>query len=261
MMAAAQRPVRSAWLSPAEADQRRALASTTKPDVQARTAAVEEAALIPTHDFLVDIGVNLAHKRFSHDLSEVIQRAIDAKVAKMVITGTSVVASRRAIEIAKLTPGVLFSTAGVHPHDAKSWTAATAQNLRNLITRNKATVKAIGECGLDFDRNFSTPDDQIRAFRAQLDLACEMNLPVFLHERAAFEQFFGILKEYRPRLGAAVVHCFTGTTEELDAYLSLDLHIGITGWVCDERRGLELLRMTPRIPLNRLMIETWELII
>ena len=115
---------------------------------------------------------------------------------------------------------------------------------------------AIGECGLDFNRNYSPRDDQVRCFRAQLALAAELQLPVFLHERDAHDTFLGILREHRSSLTGAVVHCFTGTRVELDAYLSLDLHIGITGWICDERRGRDLVGLMPSIPARRLMIET-----
>jgi TatD DNase family protein len=257
---------KSAWLSPAEADRRRSASKPQKPDCWPTSTSSQVTLDQPPretqeisevhHKFLIDVGVNLAHKRFSHDISEVIQRAIANKVAKMVVTGTSIATSRRAIEVAKLAPNVLFTTAGVHPHDAKTWTTQSAAAIRNLVARNPGTVKAIGECGLDFDRNFSTPEQQILAFRAQLELACELNLPVFLHERSAFDTFIEIIKQYRPRLCAAVVHCFTGTKRELEQYLELDLHIGITGWVCDDRRGQDLLRITPLIPLDRLMIET-----
>jgi len=117
-------------------------------------------------------------------------------------------------------------------------------------------VKSYGECGLDFDRDFSPRPAQEKAFEAQLELAAAARLPVFLHERAAHERFLDILRRHRPKLTRAVVHCFTGTGAELDAYLGLDCHIGITGWICDERRGLGLRPLIARIPPERLMIET-----
>lgn len=209
-------------------------------------------------EYLIDIGANLAHKKFSSDFGEVISRCLDPSnnVRKIIITGTSLASTRRAIELAKTLPEILYATAGVHPHDAKTWTPQVAAEIRNLVKRNPGVVVAIGECGLDFDRNFSTPEAQVQAFRAQLELACEMELPVFLHERAAFKEFYEILREFRPRLSGGVVHCFTGTGVELDAYLRLDMHIGITGWICDDRRGKDLRKLVSRIPMERLMIET-----
>jgi len=203
---------------------------------------------------LIDIGVNLAHRRFAEDRDAVIARAVAAGVGTMVVTGTSTRASREARALAASRPGVLWSTAGIHPHEARDATPAALAELRGLA-RDPA-VCAIGECGLDFDRMFSSAKDQERAFEDQLALAAELALPVFLHERAAHDRFLAIVREHRARLTAAVVHCFTGTGGELDAYLALDLHIGITGWICDERRGVALRALVPRIPRDRLMIET-----
>jgi len=200
---------------------------------------------------LVDIGVNLAHRRFDADRDQVLQRARAAGVTRQVITGTSVAASRVAAALAQLHPGELWSTAGIHPKHASPEALAELRELMRL-----PQVKAVGECGLDFDRNFSPPAAQEAAFEAQLELAAETGLPVFLHERAAHARFVAIVKNARPRLRAAVAHCFTGTAAELDAYLALDLHIGITGWINDERRGLGLRGVVARIPANRLMIET-----
>jgi TatD DNase family protein len=148
----------------------------------------------------------------------------------------------------------VYCTAGVHPHHAKDLSTDTIDALRALAQRPE--VRAIGECGLDFDRNFSPHDAQLHAFEAQLELASELALPVFLHERSAHEAFVAILEKWRPRISHAVVHCFTGTGAELDRYLQLDLHIGLTGWICDERRGKHLLDIVRRIPADRLMIET-----
>ncbi len=203
---------------------------------------------------LVDIGVNLAHRSYHSDRDAVIRRAQGAGVRWMGITGTSVESTRSAIDLARAHPGAMFATAGIHPHDAGT---ATAEALKHLEELAKAPeVKAMGECGLDFDRDFSPRPAQEQAFEAQLELAASNGLPVFLHERAAHGRFLSLLGKHRPRLRRAVVHCFTGTAEELDAYLALDLHIGITGWICDERRGKGLRSLVGRIPPDRLMIET-----
>jgi TatD DNase family protein len=203
---------------------------------------------------LIDIGVNLGHRSFASDLPAVLGRAREAGVAHMVVTGTSLEGSARAVELAMAHPGLLSATAGVHPHDAKRWNGDSPARLAALADRRY--VLALGECGLDFDRDFSPRPDQERCFAAQLELAVTKGLPVFLHERAAHERFAAILAEHRPRLCDAVVHCFTGTKAELHRYLDLDCHIGITGWICDERRGLPLRELVPSIPSNRLMLET-----
>jgi TatD DNase family protein len=201
---------------------------------------------------LCDIGVNLTHKSFRADTKAVLVRARDAGVTRMVVTGTSLDGSEDALEIAR--QHLLHATAGVHPHEAKTLDSHRLAQLRRLATEPE--VVAVGECGLDYDRNFSPPEDQRRAFEMQLELACDLDKPVFLHERSAHEDFVRILERFRPRLSRAVAHCFTGTAEELDAYLALDLHIGITGWICDERRGTHLRALIGRIPPKRLMLET-----
>jgi TatD DNase family protein len=203
---------------------------------------------------LVDIGVNLAHHSFNQDRAAVLQRAQLQGVGVIVITGTSLKASEDALALCARQPELLFSTAGVHPHNAKQCDARTIPALRHL-TENKSVV-AVGECGLDFNRNFSPPAVQEQWFEAQIKLAAETRLPLFLHERDAHQRFFEMLKTHRDAFDQAVVHCFTGTQAELHAYLDLDLFIGITGWICDERRGLHLRELVKDIPLDRLMIET-----
>jgi TatD DNase family protein len=208
---------------------------------------------VPVRD-LVDIGINLTHRSFDRDRDAVIARAVTAGVATLVITGTSAADSQRAAALARARPTTSFSTAGVHPHHAKECDATTIGTLRSLAA--DANVVAIGECGLDFNRDFSPRDVQERWFEAQLELAVEVGLPVFLHERDAEERMLAILGKHRPKLLGGVVHCFTGSAATVERYLGLDLHIGITGWICDERRGASLVEAAPRIPLDRLMIET-----
>lgn len=207
----------------------------------------------PSPPELVDIGVNLTHASFRADREAVVERAAAAGVGELILTGTSVHGSQQALELAAGRPG-LRATAGVHPHDAKSAGEAQLRALRALVER--AECAAVGECGLDFNRDFSPRPVQERVFEAQLEIAAAVGKPVFLHERDAHERFRGILAGARPRLAGAVVHCFTGTGAELDAYLALDCHIGVTGWICDERRGLHLRELVRRIPVDRLMLET-----
>lgn len=202
---------------------------------------------------LIDIGTNLTNRRFAGDLAEVLERARRAGVSTLIATGISVRGSEDALALARARSEVVC-TAGVHPHAASTLDEAGLGRLRELARDPRVVV--LGECGLDYNRNFSSPGVQRRAFEMQLELACELGMPVFLHERDAHEDFTRILARYRPRLPRGVVHCFTGRARELDAYLAMDLHFGITGWICDRRRGAHLDALVPRIPAGRLMIET-----
>lgn len=203
---------------------------------------------------LLDIGANLTHESFRHDLDEVMHRAHDHGVVQMVVTGASREGSTHALELAQRHPGVLFATAGVHPHHAVDYDDATDALLRELA--DHPAVKAVGETGLDYHRNYSPRDVQLKVFEQQLQIAADKGMPLFLHQRDAHEDFIALLKRYRDRVPAAVVHCFTDTGEALRDYLALDCHIGITGWICDERRGTHLRELVREIPANRLMIET-----
>jgi TatD DNase family protein len=203
---------------------------------------------------LADIGLNLAHDSFEHDRAEVIAAAVDAGVRHMVITGSTLASTRAAIDLVRSAPALFRATAGIHPHHAREFHDSEVPELRDLM--RAAEVGAAGECGLDYFRNFSPHADQERAFRQQLELAVETGKPVFLHQRDAHDAFTAILRDYRPQLAGGVAHCFTGDDRELDDYLSLDLYIGITGWICDERRGRHLREIVRRIPLERVMLET-----
>ena len=203
---------------------------------------------------IIDIGVNLMHRSFDEDREQIVQSAIEAGVSPLIMTGTSERSSIQAAKYASKYPGKLYSTAGVHPHDAKSCTSETIKNLENLAKQDY--VVAIGECGLDYNRDFSPRDIQRKYFEAQIELACETNLPLFLHERDAFDDFYKILDQYKNDINNMVVHCFTGKKDELLAYLKLGCYIGITGWICDERRGRHLIDLVKLIPQNKLMIET-----
>ncbi len=203
---------------------------------------------------LVDIGGNLTNKAFRGETDALIERARAAGVVRIGVTGTSAAASRHAWELSQARPDALFSTAGVHPHHASSWSPEVAREIRELAGRPE--VRAVGECGLDYNRDFSPRDVQRSAFEAQLAIAHELAMPVFLHERDAEDDFVRILSAWRGRVPRAVVHCFTGTGRALSRYLELDLHVGITGWICDERRGSHLAELVRMVPEGRLMIET-----
>ncbi|HSY08779.1 MAG TPA: TatD family hydrolase [Steroidobacteraceae bacterium] len=203
---------------------------------------------------LIDIGINLAHKSFSADRDAVIARAYAAGVEQMVVTGSDAVSSREAVRLARAHPQRLFATAGVHPHHAAQWSAALAADLQELASCPE--VVAIGECGLDYYRNLAAPAAQRAAFQRQLELAASIGKPVFLHQRDAHADFVAILREHRALLSGAVAHCFTGTAAELECYLEMRLLIGITGWICDERRGAHLLPLMRAIPAQQLLLES-----
>lgn len=207
---------------------------------------------------MIDIGVNLTNPQFRADIDAVLARAIEAGLTHLVLTGTDLDASHQALQLcdqyADQYPNFLFATAGVHPHDARHWNAQVAQGIGQLLQHPK--LVAAGEMGLDFNRNFSEPQTQIATLHAQIELAIEYGKPLFLHERDAFAEQYAILQQYGSDLPPAVIHCFTGTLDALHAYLELGCYIGITGWVCDERRGKPLQACVPHIPLDRLMVET-----
>jgi TatD DNase family protein len=203
---------------------------------------------------LIDIGANLTHDSFDSDRDEMMQRAAASGVQKMIVTGSSDQGNKDAAALASAHPGLLYSTAGVHPHHASDYDDASAELIRSLAT--ETSVVAVGECGLDYFRNFSPREAQLAAFRSQLDIAAEIGLPVFLHQRDAHDDFVEVLEAALPKLSRAVAHCFTGEGESLREYLAMGLWIGITGWICDERRGAHLKDIVSIIPDDKLMIET-----
>ena len=203
---------------------------------------------------LVDIGANLTHESFRHDFDAVLARARDHGITRMVVTGASRAGSDDALALARAHPGALRATAGVHPHHAIDYGEATDAHLRSLA--GAPEVRAVGETGLDYHRNYSPREVQLRVFERQLAIAADLGMPLFLHQRDAHEDFIALLRRWRDKVPAAVVHCFTDSRDALRDYLALDCHIGITGWICDERRGTHLRELVQEIPADRLMIET-----
>jgi TatD DNase family protein len=202
---------------------------------------------------MFDIGLNLTSPQFANDRDDVVARAFTAGVKGLLLTGTNLHESEQAQALAK-GYARCWSTAGVHPHDSSQWTHESAETLYKLTKFEE--VVAIGECGLDFNRNFSTPVEQEAAFTAQLAIAAELEMPVFMHCRDAHERFLTLLEPWLDKLPGAVLHCFTGSRQEAVDCLNRGLYLGITGWVCDERRGLELRELLPVIPADRLLVET-----
>ena len=203
---------------------------------------------------LVDIGVNFHSAPLMPLTAQLLERARAANVTQILATGTSVASSRLALELARANPGTVFATAGVHPHGAKSYDPSTFRELTELWKCPE--VVAVGECGLDYNRNFSTPQAQRIAFEQQLSMAVETRKPLFLHCRDAFTDFHDMLTPVVADGARGVVHCFTGTRAEAEAFLAMGLDIGITGWVTDLQRGQALREALPAIPLDRLHLET-----
>lgn len=203
---------------------------------------------------LVDIGLNLGSDRYDHDREAVLARGIEAGVERFILTGTSVRESAAVVALARTHAPHCLATVGVHPHEAAGLDADGLDRLRALL--REPGVVAVGEIGLDFNRNFSPAADQERAFEWQIGLAGESGLPLFLHERDASDRQLAVLRAHRDSWRDGVLHCFTGSREALFAYLDLGLHIGITGWICDERRGQALAMLVKDIPGDRLLLET-----
>ena len=218
---------------------------------------------------MIDIGANLLNPAFDADRQEVLRRAGAAGVDTIVLTGTNVASSRAAADFASQhraggggTEGDsldgpcprLLATAGVHPHDAAAVRAGWDHDIAALADRPK--VVAIGETGLDYYRNFSPRDKQHAVFRRQVELAVLLNMPLFVHDRDSEGDTRGVLADYRDDLTRCVIHCFTGNADDLEGYVDDGYYIGITGWICDERRGGQLMELVRQIPGDRLLIET-----
>ena len=201
---------------------------------------------------LIDIGVNLTHEAFDADRSEILAKAQAVGVSTMIITGTDNSSNRKAQQLIEQYPQLLYATAGIHPHHASA--NMSSDLIIDLI--HSRSVVAVGECGLDYYRHYTSPLIQRAVFERQLQIAIEHQMPVFTHLRDAFNDFQAVLSDYRADLGPVVVHCFTGTQAMVEQLIALDCHIGITGWICDERRGLHLREVIRHIPANRLMLET-----
>ncbi len=202
---------------------------------------------------LIDIGANLAHESFAPDFDEVLQRARAAGLRYLLLTGSSLQSTEQVIAISR-EHDWLFGTAGIHPHEARNCDADVMQQIGELARDPR--VLAVGETGLDFNRDFSPRPQQEQVFTEHLQLAAEIGKPLFLHQRDAHKRFLPLLREYRDHISAGVVHCFTDERRALYDYMDLDMYIGVTGWICDDRRGKPLQELVREIPAERLLIET-----
>ena len=203
---------------------------------------------------IVDIACNFTSDRFDNDLDEIIDRAIVNNITKFGLICSQLSDLDKLLEIYHRYSKNMFFTIGVHPHHANEINKEYLYKLKEVI--NKNNPHAIGETGLDFYRNLSTYEEQIFAFEEQIKIAIDTNKPLFLHQRDSHDDFIKILRKYSSDINKSVVHCFTGTQQQLDDYLELDCYIGVTGWICDKKRNVELRKTVRNIPLSRLMIET-----
>lgn len=200
---------------------------------------------------LFDIGVNLLSRQFRQDRLAIIERARQHNVDTLLVTGTDLDMVADALLLSQQDN--IFCTAGVHPHYAKD----VADNWIEQLVRHLSHpgVRAIGETGLDYNRNLSPPDVQRAVFAQQLEIAEQWDMPLFLHDRESQGDLLRMLDPSRRSL-RGVVHCFTGSREELESYLAAGLYIGITGWITDTQRGQNLRSLISEIPLERLLLET-----
>ncbi len=203
---------------------------------------------------LFDIGANLLDKQLYSNFDEIIFRSKENYLKKIIITSSHIDDTKNAVELINREPDFLYTTVGFHPHNAKDFKDSCYDQMKDLTS--KPYVKAIGECGLDYKRNYSSKNEQIYCFKKHLELATEVNLPMFLHEREAYEDFIILLRQYYHLIEDAVVHCFTGNKASLKSYLDLGCYIGLTGWITDPNRGYHLHEIIKYIPDDRLMIET-----
>lgn len=198
-----------------------------------------------------DIGLNLFCKQFP-DPEKIIRKAGDNGVC-CVLTGTDPEENRQ-IDLFVKNHDV-FGTAGIHPHNADRAKQEDFQQIERLLSENPKIVAA-GECGLDYDRMFSTKENQIRCLEKHIVIAEKLNKPLFLHERSASADFIRRFKKHPDICTKSVVHCFTGDKAVLEQYLAMGFSIGITGWICDEKRSKELREAVRLIPLDRILVET-----
>ncbi|CAH1393686.1 unnamed protein product [Nezara viridula] len=205
---------------------------------------------------LVDVGANLTNRKFSRDLESVIARAKDAGVQKIIVSSTSLKGSREALRLSRIYPGTLYATAGVHPHEAKSWSDESLNELRNIASNSECV--SIGECGLDYNKNFSPPEVQRLVFKQQVELACEMHKPLFIHERDAHEDLLAILQEFKDVLPPLVLSSYSGSCLQAQKYLEMGMYLGLTGYISKDNseNGVQVLLEGGDLSLDRLLVQT-----
>jgi TatD DNase family protein len=199
---------------------------------------------------MFDSHLHLDDKAFDEDRKQVIERAFAAGVSTLINPGIDYLSTLKAIELAEQYENI-YAGVGIHPHEAKSFEPHHLNQFKDLASNPK--VIAVGEIGLDYHYNFSPPALRKKVFAAHLDLADELKLPVILHCREAFEDFYAILKVY-PQL-KGVMHCFSGDKAWAKKFLDLGFYFGVTGGITFKKAD-ELREIIRVLPLDKLLVET-----
>ena len=203
---------------------------------------------------LADSCFNITHESFKNDLGEVLDSANNEGVEYFFCPASKEREIDDLIQLSESYKRNIFCSVGIHPHYASDLKPNTIENMEKYLSNQH--VKAVGEIGLDYYRNFQSPEIQKKCFNAFLELASKHQYPLFLHHREAFDDFYPIIKDHIDQVPESIVHCFTGTKSELKKFLDLGLYIGVTGWICDPKRGADLRGIIKYIPIDRLLIET-----
>jgi TatD DNase family protein len=199
-----------------------------------------------------DIGVNLFSRQF-RDPEKILADARTLGVS-CILTGSEPEEDLQIDTFTRSHAGV-YGTAGIHPHNADSASEEDYRLIRRILRENPR-ILAVGECGLDYDRMFSSRENQQRALLRQMTIAEETGKPMFLHERKAFRDMAEIFSRKPELCRRSVIHCFTGTEAEARQYLDMGFCLGITGWICDDRRAADLRAAVREIPEDRILLET-----
>lgn len=206
--------------------------------------------------FITDISANLTNKKFARDVDGVIERAQNAGVKKIIVSGTNIQSSKEALRLTRIYPDYIYCAAGIHPNEAKSWDDGIEASLRQILSNPECI--AVGQCGLDYTKKFSEPAEQKEVLNKQLKIAAELKMPILICEREAHEDLIEILKNNTQNLPEIIIHSFCGKISELNTYLSFGCYIGLTGsiWKDKSEDGLKKILEDQMIPLDHLLIES-----
>jgi TatD DNase family protein len=202
--------------------------------------------------YLIDTHCHLDVKHSPGELDDLISRARDAGVRKMLWVGIDPEGTERAVDAASIYDPI-YASVGVHPHDADKYTPGVGERLRELASNPK--VAGIGETGLDFFRNYSPREAQFEAFRAQCEIACETGLPVIIHSREAPEETWDVISEYLPRGLQGAFHCYAYDTNYSKRVLDAGFYISING-ILTYPKSDAMRSMVQKLPVDRLLLET-----
>ena len=211
---------------------------------------------------LIDSHCHLNHRRLIKEVGQAValERAAAANVTQLVTISCELSERDELIALCRQNPKRVFCSVGVHPHCSGSATTIEAAKITQRLLDDKKAfpefVVAFGECGLDYFKNFSPRDAQMRVFRAHLEAAIKADVPVVIHSRDCDEDLISVLKEYNGKI-RGVLHCFNGGRPMAEAGIKLGLHISISGIVTFKRGDSELKQIIREvIPMDRLLVET-----